>query len=107
MTLRTDILLLIASMGVVTFLPRVVPISLLQRFTLPEVFERWLAFLPIAVIAALLTIEVLVVDGQIVRNIAEAPMVPVGVVALVALWRRSLIASVAAGVVTAALIEFI
>lgn len=41
-------------MALVTYLPRVLPALFLSRVRLPRLLERWLASIPVAVLAALL-----------------------------------------------------
>ena len=45
-----EIALLIFLMAVVTFIPRVLPVLLLSRRSLPELLERWLSYVPVAVL---------------------------------------------------------
>lgn len=44
---------LYAALFAVTFLPRYLPMTILSRFRLPGWFERWLGYIPAAVLAAL------------------------------------------------------
>jgi len=60
--IRTDILLLILAMGVVTFLPRWLPLFYLSQRRLPEWFVDWLVLIPVAVLSALVVPE-LVTSG--------------------------------------------
>ncbi|MNS50556.1 Branched-chain amino acid transport protein (AzlD) [compost metagenome] len=63
MEVRWDIFLLIVCCSVVTILPRVVPLVLLSRISLPEPLLRWLNHIPIAVMAALVGQELIQVEG--------------------------------------------
>jgi len=54
----------IIGMAVTNYLVRFVPMSLLARFELPPVVQRWLSFIPVAVMASLVVGEVLRPDGQ-------------------------------------------
>ena len=98
MDVRPEILALILACAAVTAVPRVLPLVLLARVRLPGWLLAWLAYVPVAVLAALLAIEVLVVDGRPAVSAAN-PAVPAIVAALaVAGFTRSLIGTVAAGV---------
>lgn len=51
---QTTIFLTIVGMGVVTYLPRLLPVWFLSNRTLPPLAAAWLRFVPVAVLAALL-----------------------------------------------------
>jgi branched-subunit amino acid transport protein len=59
MEVRWGIFVLIVCSSVVTLLPRVLPLMVLSRFTLPDWALRWLSHIPIAVMAALVGQELL------------------------------------------------
>ena len=52
--MKSDYLMLILGMGIVTYLPRWIPLILLSRRTLPEWLRQWLDFIPVAVLSALI-----------------------------------------------------
>lgn len=54
-----SILFAIAMAALVTALMRTVPLFLLARFHLPQGLERWLSFIPAAIMAAIITAEVI------------------------------------------------
>ena len=97
MEIRPEILSLVLACALVTAVPRVLPLILLSRFSLPRWLLDWLGFVPVAVLAALAAIEVLMPGGK-----ALAFQLPslAGIAAAfaVAAWTRSLLATVAAGV---------
>ncbi|HEX2050585.1 MAG TPA: AzlD domain-containing protein [Actinomycetota bacterium] len=102
---RPEILLVIAGAGVVTLIPRVAPMLLLQRIRLPEWALRWLGLVPISVLAALLAQEVVVPSGEVVMppdNLAPIAIVPP---LAVAAFTRSLVGTVVTGVVAMALLR--
>jgi len=51
--MRSEILLIIIGMGVVTYLPRCLPLFLLSRRPLPPWLIDWLDFIPAAILSAL------------------------------------------------------
>jgi branched-subunit amino acid transport protein len=51
---KTDYLMLVLGMGLVTYLPRCVPLIFLSRRSLPEWLRQWLKFIPAAVLSALI-----------------------------------------------------
>jgi branched-subunit amino acid transport protein len=49
-----DFLLLMIAMGAVTYLPRLLPLVMLSRRTLPGWFAEWLELIPAAILSALI-----------------------------------------------------
>jgi branched-subunit amino acid transport protein len=58
-----DYILLIAGMGLVTYVPRWLPLFSLTRFTLPDILVEWLDLIPAAILSALL-LPALVTTGD-------------------------------------------
>lgn len=107
MTARPEIVLLILGTAVVTLIPRVLPLALLSRFNLPNWFVRWLSYVPIAVLAALLAQSVLFSDGALniaLNNLALLAVIPT---LLIAVRTRSLIWTVVTGVAAMALLRLL
>jgi branched-subunit amino acid transport protein len=59
---RVNIALLIFGMALVTYLPRLLPALILDRFHFPDWFNRWLKSIPYAALGALIFPGVLLVD---------------------------------------------
>src|SRR5512145_1883562 len=107
MSVNAAVLWIIIGTALVTMIPRVVPLVLLSRMALPAGVVRWLGFVPIAVLSALLAQSVALVDGQLAlppQNLTLPAVVPT---LLVAIYTRSLIGTVVAGVVTMALLRWV
>ncbi len=98
MDIRPEILTLVLACAAVTVVPRVVPLVLLAKVDLPGWLLQWLGYVPIAVLAALLAIEVLVVDGRTAVSIANPSLLATIPALAVAALTRSLIGTVAVGV---------
>lgn len=98
MEVRPEILALILACAAVTAVPRVLPLLLLSRIRLPGWLLEWLSFVPVAVLAALLAIEVLVVDGRPDLSLANPALLAIVAALAVAGYTRSLIGTVIAGV---------
>ena len=98
MDVRPEILALILACAAVTILPRVLPLVLLSRIALPAWVLAWLAYVPVAVLAALLALEVLVVDGKPAVTTANPALLAILPALAVAALTRSLITTAAAGV---------
>jgi branched-subunit amino acid transport protein len=98
MDVRPDFLALVLACALVTALPRVLPLVVLSRLALPQWLLDWLSFVPIAVLAALTAIEVLVPGGQalVLRGNAAIPAIAAAFAAAAA--TRSLLLAVLCGV---------
>jgi branched-subunit amino acid transport protein len=85
-------------MSLVTFLPRVLPVLVLSKRSLPAPLARWLSYIPAAVLAALLGPALLVPVGNIELGFSANPgfwvSLPVFIVAFIT---RSLFATVLIG----------
>jgi len=57
--IRSEFLLLIVGMGVVTYIPRWAPLFFLARRDLPGWFIEWLDLIPMAILSALVVPELL------------------------------------------------
>ena len=57
--MERNILLAIMACAVVTALMRTVPILLLSRFRLAPILQQWLSFIPSAIMAAIVTAELM------------------------------------------------
>lgn len=90
MDIRPEILGLVLACALVTAAPRVLPLVLLARLRLPGLAEAWLRHVPLAVLQALLALELL--------GAGPAGVVPIAAAIAVAAWSGSLLATVAAGV---------
>lgn len=83
----------------VTFLPRVLPLMVLSRIELPEWGIRWLNYVPISIMAALVGQELLVQDRQFhLLNYVE--LLAAITTVLVAMRTKSLLSTVVAGMVS-------
>ena len=91
------IFLTILGMGLVTFLPRLLPLLTLTGLSLPKWLIAWLRYVPPAVLAAMLLPSILLQDGQISLGFDNlffwAALPTLGV----AIWAKSLFPPVIVG----------
>lgn len=91
------VLLTIVGMGLVTYLPRLLPAWFLRGKELPPFIVAWLKYVPVAVLAALLLPSLLVEGGKVNlawNNYYLWAALPAGVIA----WKsRSMFATVLVG----------
>lgn len=98
MEVRSHVLIAILGMALVTYLPRMLPLVVLSRFKLPPLLLRWLSFIPVAVLAALLAPDLFNHRDYL---IAALPTF------VVALATRSLMGTVVAGLIAMILVRLL
>lgn len=92
-----DYLFLILGMGVVTYLPRWLPLHYLSRRSLPDWFVQWLELIPAAILSALL-LPSLILDPDPIRISFFRPELWVAVPTFAFAWlTRSLGGTVVVG----------
>lgn len=100
MEVRAEILWIIIGTAIVTVIPRVLPLVVLSKIQLPHWGLRWLHYIPIAVLAALLSQELLHPEQfEWSKLLAAIPAL------LIAFWSRSLLATVLVGIVAVMLLR--
>lgn len=105
MEIHLDVLLIILGTGLVTLIPRVLPLVLLSKINLPGWFLTWLRFIPVTVMTALLTEELFVKNHHI--SLLGRPFELIAIIPsfLAAIFFRSLLGTVVVGVVSVALLR--
>lgn len=102
----SEIALLIFLMALVTFLPRVIPILALSRRKLPEAVERWLSYVPVAVLSALLAPALFFSEGILTVTFSANPALWVSLpVVAIAILSRNLFITVLSGMLIIALVR--
>jgi len=90
MEIRAEFLGLVLACAAVTAIPRVLPLVALSRMELPGWLLGWLRYVPVAVLAALLAIEL--------RSAGAAGLPAIAAAFAVAFVSRSLLGTAVAGV---------
>jgi branched-subunit amino acid transport protein len=97
------VFLTILGMALVTYIPRLLPVWVLSSKSLPPLVVKWLRYVPVTVLAAMLFPSLLVQEGQVdvgLDNLFLWAAVPTFLIA----WRkRSLFGAVIVGMVVVAL----
>jgi branched-subunit amino acid transport protein len=100
------VFLTIVGMGLVTYLPRLLPMLLLSGRNLAPWISRWLAFVPVTVLSALLAPGLVCTDGKLdlgFDNLFLMAALPTFLVA----WRfKSFFGTVATGMGVVALARY-
>lgn len=106
MEIRLHILLIILGTGLVTLIPRVLPLLLLRNINLPDTFLTWLRFVPITVMTALLAQELFMKNNQLAFLSHPLELIAIIPTILVAIIFRSLLVTVVVGVISMALLRY-
>ena len=95
---QTTIWLVIIGMAVTNFVIRAIPIAALSRRTLPAPVLRWLSFVPISVMGALVANEVLRPGGEWQPPLTNPGLYAAILTALVFRFTRSFLGATLAGI---------
>jgi len=106
MEIRSEILYIILATALVTLIPRVLPLLVLTRFELPEWAMKWLSFVPIAVMAALVGQELFLHEGKLAMSLGNLKLLAAIPTFIIALKTRSLLLTVLGGVITLMILRF-
>ena len=91
--------------SLVTLIPRILPFILVRQVELPKPFLKWLTYIPVCILTALVMDELLLesefgtIEINVTALLASIPTI------VVAFWTKSLSFTVITGVVTMALIR--
>ena len=92
-----DFLLLMLAMGAVTYLPRLLPLAMLSRRTLPIWFAEWLELIPAAILSALIAPTLFAQSAPRVFTLGKVELLAALPTLLCALKTRSLAVTVVTG----------
>jgi branched-subunit amino acid transport protein len=107
MEVRWSIFLIILGSALVTFVPRVLPIAVLSRVELPEWAMRWLSYVPIAVMAALVGQELLMPNGKLESLQNNLELIAALPAFIIAILTRSLLGTVLVGIISIMVLRFV
>jgi branched-subunit amino acid transport protein len=92
-----EYLLLLLGMGLVTYIPRLVPLVALTGRRLPEWLVEWLDLIPVAILAALLFPLLVISEDSGSINLFSPELLVAVPTAIIALKAKSLSVTVIAG----------
>ncbi len=101
------VFLTIVGMGVVTYLPRVLPMLLLSGRNLAPWISRWLSFVPATVLAALLAPGLICPEGQLDLGGDNIYLIAAIPTFLVAWYFKSFFGTVATGMGLVAFVRYV
>ncbi|MEG0470998.1 MAG: AzlD domain-containing protein [Solibacillus sp.] len=105
MTTTVWMVLVILGCAVVTWIPRILPFVFVKNIKMPDVVLRWLAYIPVCILSALIIEGFFQTDGQWVTLDSQNIIAFIPTLA-VALLTKSLSKTVVAGVVTMAVLRY-
>ncbi len=97
--LKTEYLLLIVGMGLVTYIPRYLPLFFLARRNLPRWFIEWLDMIPVAILSALVFSEIFLSGSLRHLDILQTKSLVAIPTLLIALKTKSLGGTVISGMI--------
>ncbi|HWI47724.1 MAG TPA: AzlD domain-containing protein [Rummeliibacillus sp.] len=105
MSTNTIIWIIVGS-ALVTWLPRIIPFIFVRKVKLPDVMLKWLSFIPICILSALVVENLLNTDQSFVT--LDWPVFAAFIPTLiVAIWTKSLSTTVVVGVISMAAIRYL
>jgi branched-subunit amino acid transport protein len=100
-----DYIILLLGMGLVTYIPRWLPLFFLTRYRLSGFFVEWLELIPVSILSALLLPALITKGNPRVFEIFQPEMWVSIPTVIFALWTRSLGGTVIAGMLFFWLVE--
>jgi branched-subunit amino acid transport protein len=91
---------LVIGMAVTNIVLRGAPLALLSRLELPPTVQRWLGYVPVSVMAAIVATEVLKPGGQLLDPLHNPYLMAAVPTALVYRFTRSFLGATAAGMLS-------
>lgn len=106
MTTTSAMILLMIGCALVTWIPRIIPFMFVRSVKLPDVVLKWLSYIPVCILSALVIENLLDTEGSIVSIDwpVFAAFIPT---IIVALWTKSLSITVVVGVISMATVRFL
>ena len=102
------LILLFLGMFVVTYLPRVLPLTILSRVTLPRFIIGVLGYVPIAILSALLIPSLIMSGGNIDFSFNNSLLIAGILTAIISIFTKKLVLIVVFGIIiTALLVNFV
>jgi branched-subunit amino acid transport protein len=93
--------------GIVTVLPRVLPITILSKVKLNKRVEEFLTYIPISILASLIAVELFTVNNKFSFQDNSLELLAAIPTILVAIKKNDLLLTVVVGVVSIAILRFV
>jgi branched-subunit amino acid transport protein len=105
MSIDVNYVYLIIGMGIVTYLPRMIPAAVLSKRKIPELLIKFLSYIPAAVLSALFFPSVLMVDNKISISMSNTLLLTSLLTFPLAYKTRNMFLTVIAGMVIIVLLN--
>ncbi|MGB3159623.1 AzlD domain-containing protein [Carnobacterium sp.] len=90
---------LILGMSIVTYLPRMLPMLILSKRTIPEKLAKWMSFIPVSIFSALVFSDIFFWNGSVdVNPLSNLKLLPSILTAIIAYYTKSLLWAMILGV---------
>ncbi len=96
--MRSEILIIIIGMGIVTYFTRIGALALFRFIGVPSWLNRWLKYVPVAILTALIVPSLLLPQGYLDISINNHYLIAGIVAAVVAYKSRNIIATLGLGI---------
>lgn len=106
MTTTVYMVWLIIGCALVTWLPRVIPFIFVRNVKLPEIVLKWLSFIPVCILSALVIENLLDTDSGRVVTLNWPVFLTFVPTLIIALLTKSLSITVVAGVIIMAAVRY-
>ncbi|MGG2084627.1 AzlD domain-containing protein [Lysinibacillus pakistanensis] len=106
MTTTAYMVWLIIGCALVTWLPRVIPFIFVRNVKLPEIILKWLSFIPVCILSALVIENLLDTDSGKVVTLNWPVFLTFVPTLIIALLTKSLSITVVAGVIIMAAVRY-
>ena len=100
-------IMMIFGMLIVTFLPRFLPLYLLDNRELPELVVRWLRYIPAAVLSALLAPTIIINNGRLDLALSNTALLAFFPTLIIAYLSRNIFYTVSGGLLYYLLIGYL
>ncbi len=100
-------ILIILGMSIVTYIPRALPIIVLSKFKLPDWFLRWLKYIPIAILSALLFPQIMIFEDHVNISLDNKNLLAAIPSLLAAYKTKSLFITVLVGIISMLLLNLL
>ena len=91
---------LVAGMALTNLVVRGAPMAVMSRLRLPAIIERWLGYIPVSVMAAIVAVQVLRPDGHYLPLAHNPYLLATLPTALVYRYTRSFLGATVVGIVS-------
>ncbi|MFJ5791980.1 AzlD domain-containing protein [Lysinibacillus sp. NPDC093197] len=107
MTTTASMVWLIIGCALVTWLPRIIPFMFVRSVKLPDVVLKWLSFIPVCILSALVIENLLDTESKSFVTLDWPVFLTFVPTLIIALITKSLSITVVAGVIIMAAVRFI